>query len=72
MYYIGVCLFAVRWNCCEVFMVQNLSPILGDHIYSSRVAPLLGQLVRVDPELTDNRPQVTGILCKMLFISCSV
>jgi hypothetical protein len=61
MCFIDLCLFAVRWNCCEVFMVQNMSPILGDHIYSSRVAPLLGQLVCVDPELADKGPQVTGI-----------
>lgn len=39
-------------------MTQNLAPILGDNTYSNRVAPLLGQLVCVDPELADKGPQV--------------
>ncbi|XP_052062677.1 mitochondrial mRNA pseudouridine synthase RPUSD3-like isoform X2 [Mytilus californianus] len=46
-----------KWDCCELLMTQNLAPILGDNTYSNRVAPLLGQLVCVDPELADKGPQ---------------
>ncbi|XP_023933207.1 mitochondrial mRNA pseudouridine synthase Rpusd3 [Lingula anatina] len=47
-----------KWDCLQVHLARMLSPVLGDHTYSSRVQYMMGKPTVVNAAVATPKPQI--------------